>query len=57
MLRLTYQTCSYGMLRYDDLGQGTLILYRIQAHKKTGIFVGRSGKVRVLPKNCQITIQ
>ena len=31
------------MVRYDYLGQDTLISYRIQAPKKTGLIVGRSG--------------
>ena len=37
----------YGMVRYDDSGQDTMISCSIQAPKKTGLIVGRSGTVHV----------
>ena len=33
------------MVRCEELGQDTMIPYRIQAHKKTGLIVGRSGSM------------
>ena len=31
------------MVRYGDLGSNMLISYRIQAYKKAGLIMGRSG--------------
>ena len=43
LMKRSCQHYSYVLVRYGDLRLDTLVSYRIQAHKKAGLIVCRSG--------------